>query len=146
MSGISTHILDTERGRPAAGIPVILELWMAEWRVLTENTTDANGRIAQLLPAGEPLRPGLYRLTFRTAGPFFPEVSIVFKIEDASSHYHVPLLLSSWQPESDTIAVILSGAKNLSSSHAGSPCKTGLVKPSPFYETEAFSPVSNCVR
>ena len=97
MSGISTHVLDTEKGRPAQGIPVTLLEWRAgEWNLLSETVTDANGRVAQLLAAGEPLQPGLYRLTFRTAGPFFPEVSISFKISDASSHYHVPLLLSSY--------------------------------------------------
>ena|SRR5438105_7151664 len=97
MSGISTHVLDTEKGRPADGIPVILMEWHAgEWNLLSENITDDNGRVAQLLPIGESLQPHLYRLTFRTAGPFFPEVSIIFKVEDAASHYHVPLLLSSY--------------------------------------------------
>ena len=96
MSGISTHILDIERGRPQAGVRVILE-WRADvWKLLSEDITDANGRIAQMLPAGEPLEPGLYRLTFGIAGPFFPEIVISFKIVDASSHYHVPLLLSSY--------------------------------------------------
>lgn len=97
MSGISTHVLDTEKGRPAQGIPVILMEWDAgEWTLLSENITDGNGRIAQLLPAGKTLQPRLYRLTFRTAGPFFPEILISFQITDVCSHYHVPLLLSSY--------------------------------------------------
>ncbi|MGI8741362.1 MAG: hydroxyisourate hydrolase [Bryobacteraceae bacterium] len=96
MSGISTHILDTEKGRPASGIPVVLERHSGAWELVSEQRSDDNGRIAQLLPAGEVLRAGLYRLTFRTAGPFFPEVSISFRVADVSSHYHVPLLLSPY--------------------------------------------------
>ena len=96
MIGISTHVLDTEYGRPAAGIPVSLEQHAGEWKLLSENVTDSNGRIAQLMPAEESLQPGLYRLTFRTAGPFFPEISISFRIDDISSHHHVPLLLSPY--------------------------------------------------
>ncbi len=96
MSGISTHVLDTENGRPASGMPVTLERQAGAWEVVSDNVTDSNGRIAQLFPHGEPLRPGVYRLTFRTGGPFFPEVSIVFQVADASAHYHVPLLLSSY--------------------------------------------------
>ena len=101
MSGISTHILDTEKGRPASGVPVTLEhksgeQHAGEWQLVSDGTTDRNGRIAQLLLHGEPLQKGVYRLTFRTGGPFFPEVSIVFQVADASAHYHVPLLLSSY--------------------------------------------------
>lgn len=96
MSGISTHVLDTEYGRPAVGIPVSLESHSGEWKLLGEHVTDSNGRVAQLLPVGQPLQPGLYRLTFRAGGPFFPEISITFKISDASSHHHVPLLLSPY--------------------------------------------------
>ena len=96
MSGISTHVLDTENGRPAPGMPVTLERQAGEWEVVSDNVTDSNGRIAQLLPHREPLQIGVYRLTFRTGGPFFPEVSIVFQVADASAQYHVPLLLSSY--------------------------------------------------
>ena len=96
MSGISTHVLDTEKGRPASGIPVTLEYKGGEWQVINTSLTDSNGRIAQLVPHGEPLQPGMYRLTFLTGGPFFPEISIVFHVADASAHYHVPLLLSSY--------------------------------------------------
>lgn len=96
MSGISTHILDTEKGRPASGIPVMLERYSTAWETVSEIHTDDQGRVAQLLPDREPLQPGLYRLTFRTGGPFFPEVSISFRVTDTSSHYHVPLLLSPY--------------------------------------------------
>lgn len=97
MSGISTHVLDTEYGRPAAGVPVVLMEWRAgEWNLLSEHVTDANGRIARLLPEGHPLQCGLYRLTFRTEGPFYPEIVISFHISDAASNYHVPLLMSPY--------------------------------------------------
>jgi 5-hydroxyisourate hydrolase len=58
--------------------------------------TDQNGRIAQLTTEEHALQAGLYRLTFRTGGPFFPEVSIVFHVADPVAHFHVPLLVSSY--------------------------------------------------
>ena len=69
---------------------------------ITRSQTDANGRIAQLLPVNVALAAGLYRLNFDTAAYFeargvpwfFPHVSIVFGVADAAQHYHVPLLLS----------------------------------------------------
>ena len=96
MSGISTHILDTERGRPATGVPVTLECHTGEWQVVSESITDDNGRVGQLLPDGQHLQQNPYRLTFRTGGPFFPEITIVFHVADVATHYHVPLLLSSY--------------------------------------------------
>lgn len=96
MSGISTHVLDTEKGQPAAGVSVTLEHHGGKWQLVSDGATDGNGRIAQLLPVGESLQTGVYRLTFRTGGPFFPEISIVFQVGDASAHYHVLLLLSSY--------------------------------------------------
>ncbi len=96
MSGISTHILDTEQGRPASGVSVTLECHTGEWQLVSESVTDDNGRIAQLLPHGQHLQENLYRLTFRTGGTFFPEVAIVFQVGDVATHYHVPLLLSSY--------------------------------------------------
>src|SRR5947209_17055566 len=92
---VSTYVLNTERGRPASGVPVLLEKHSGEWLTVGEQVTDANGRIGQFA-GGEILAPGRYRLTFRTGGPFFPEVSVVFQITDAATHYHVPLLLSSY--------------------------------------------------
>lgn len=96
MSGISTHVLDTAQGRPAAGIAVTLEYKEDRWESAGQGVTDANGRIARLLPEGEPIRGGLYRILFQTNGAFFPEVVIQFRIDDPSSHYHVPLLLSPY--------------------------------------------------
>ena len=104
MTGLSTHVLDTSVGRPAAGVPVVLEVKDAQgdWKELARATTDADGRIAQLLPLGTPLVAADYRLTFGTAAyfksrnveGFYPHVTVVFRVADARQHFHVPLLLS----------------------------------------------------
>ena len=84
---LSTHVLDTERGKPASGIRV--ELYAGD-ELVAGGTTDADGRIAQLadVPAG------IYRLVFHPPSPFFKRVE--FEIELGDSHYHVPLLISSY--------------------------------------------------
>jgi 5-hydroxyisourate hydrolase len=95
MSGITTHVLDIARGRPASGIPVRLELRAGnEWREVGRGTTDDDGRLRTL--TGPSIDAGTYRITFDTAArsDFFPEVAIVFEVKDAAQHYHVPLLLS----------------------------------------------------
>ena len=99
MSGITTHVLDTARGRPAAGVPVVLELRDGDaWREVGRGTTDDDGRLRTL--TGTSIDAGTYRITFDTAaynpGGFFPEVAIVFEVKDAAQHYHVPLLLSPY--------------------------------------------------
>jgi 5-hydroxyisourate hydrolase len=104
MSGITTHVLDTSRGRPAAGVPVTLEVQSADgaWKSLGRGATDADGRLRDLLPAVAPLARGTYRLTFDTeayfraqsAESFYPRVEVVFTVRDPAQHYHVPLLLS----------------------------------------------------
>jgi 5-hydroxyisourate hydrolase len=103
MNGITTHVLDTARGRPAAGVPVLLEhRGAAEWHLVGRGDTDAEGRLKTLHPAGQPLTPGLYRLTFDTGHyfgtlgtrAFYPVVVVVFETAPGESHYHVPLLLS----------------------------------------------------
>ncbi|KAG7211165.1 hypothetical protein KM043_010489 [Ampulex compressa] len=100
---ISTHVLDTSRGRPAAGLPVRLYKYTDRWILLKESDTDHNGRCADLLAApASPFRPGLYKLHFDVLGYFsranvetmFPTVDIVFDVKDAEQSYHVPLLLS----------------------------------------------------
>ena len=103
MSGISTHVLDTARGLPAAGVRVKLERQSdGGWQEAGAGSTDSNGRVAQLLADGKPLENGLYRLTFFTAEyfrgdeSFYPEVTVQFEVRDASRHYHVPLLLSPY--------------------------------------------------
>ncbi len=103
MSGITTHVLDTSRGRPASGVPVLLEIREEDgWREIGRALTDDDGRVRQLLPAGSSLTPGVYRLTFdldryftaREVESFYPEAAIVFHVRDAAQHHHVPLLLS----------------------------------------------------
>lgn len=105
MSGITTHVLDTSRGRPASGVPVVLEIHEGEgWREIGRALTDGDGRVRQLLPAGSALTPGIYRLTFgietyfqeQEIEGFYPEAAIVFHVRDAHQHHHVPLLLSPY--------------------------------------------------
>jgi 5-hydroxyisourate hydrolase len=107
MSTISTHVLDTSRGKPASGVQVDLALQDADggWVPLARAWTNEDGRItAPLLLDGKELEAGTYRLTFETEAYFsalgvkcfYPQVSVVFRIEDAAQHYHVPLLLSPY--------------------------------------------------
>lgn len=99
MSGITTHVLDAVRGKPAAGIGVRLERFDDEsWLLLAESATDEDGRCRDL--AREALA-GVYRLTFsiedyfREHGrsSFYPEIAITFECHE-NGHYHVPLLMS----------------------------------------------------
>ena len=103
MSAITTHVLDVSRGRPAEGIIAVLEFRTHEgWKELARGSTNADGRIPDLLPKEKSIDPGLYRLTFelrsyversQTTG-FYPYVPIVFEVKDSTQHYHIPLLLS----------------------------------------------------
>jgi 5-hydroxyisourate hydrolase len=95
---ITPPVLDTAKGRPAAGVPVRLELAEgAGWRALGDGVTDADGRLRTLTPVG-PVTPGRYRLHFDTAAydpdGFFPAVEIQFVVRDGDAHHHVPLLLA----------------------------------------------------
>jgi 5-hydroxyisourate hydrolase len=104
MSTLSTHALDTSLGRPAAGLPLLLEVQQGDggWRQLARGVTNADGRVPQLLSQGTHLESGTYRLTFDTEAyfrahdvkGFYPYVSVVFVLAAAGEHYHVPLLLS----------------------------------------------------
>jgi 5-hydroxyisourate hydrolase len=105
MSGITTHVLDTARGRPAAGVPVTLEFKLDDgWRVVGRGATDADGRLRDLVPSDFVLSEGDYRLTFDAgaylsaagADGFYTEVVVSFVVRDAAAHYHVPLLLSPY--------------------------------------------------
>lgn len=102
MSQITTHVLDMAAGRPAAGVPVVLEVEKAgAWKELSRGATDADGRLRHLLEQGS-LTAGTYRLRFQTKAYFaasgtaglYPEVSVAFEVRDAKEHYHIPLLLS----------------------------------------------------
>ena len=99
---ISTHVLDTERGVPAAGVRVTLyrlDVGAAPIR-MTQALTDVDGRVRDLL--GRPLTAGDYRLEFdvagrgddAAAGGFFTRMSVDLSIADSSRSYHVPLLLA----------------------------------------------------
>ncbi|MET8870741.1 hydroxyisourate hydrolase [Nocardia sp. NPDC004278] len=89
---LSTHVLDAGSGRPAAGLAVRLE--RADGTVLAERRTDDDGRVKDL-PAPE---IGAHRLIFDTGdlSPFYPSVTIDFRVADPAEHYHVPLLLSPY--------------------------------------------------
>jgi 5-hydroxyisourate hydrolase len=98
---LSTHVLDTSRGQPAAGVAVTLSLQEPHgWKELSRGATDADGRIATLLPAA-PAAGATFRLRFdvgayfaaRGDPSFYPYVEVVFTPGD-DGHYHVPLLVS----------------------------------------------------
>lgn len=102
MSGISTHILDTALGRPAAGVPVILERADGlHWLTCASTTTDADGRCPHLL-AADRVVAGRFRLTFETSAYFarlgqpalYPEISVTFNVAADHTSYHIPLLLN----------------------------------------------------
>jgi 5-hydroxyisourate hydrolase len=93
---LSTHILDTSKGRPAAGVGVRLEIHRnGEWDAVADGRTNDDGRLA----GWQVEQAGVYRLIFATGdhlGPdaFYPEVIVQFQIAEPAEHYHVPLLLS----------------------------------------------------
>lgn len=101
---ISTHVLDTARGLPARDLAVKLERQerSGEWQVIKSARTDQNGRCEQLLPEGEQLAGGVYRLSFDTAGyhaaqgvhGLYPIVHVTFSVREGDTHFHIPLLLS----------------------------------------------------
>jgi 5-hydroxyisourate hydrolase len=104
MSRISTHVLDTAKGKPAAGVPVRLEHQdsSGKWSSLSSARTDQEGRCPQLLPDGATLAEGVYRLVFDTGGyfadckvdGFYPAIEILFRVQTGEKHFHIPLLLS----------------------------------------------------
>lgn len=102
MSQITTHILDTAAGKPAQGVPVVLEQNQSgNWKKIGSGTTNADGRIGDLLTKDKIADSGIYRLIFESGSyfklqnikTFYPRVVIEFEVID-SSHYHVPLLLN----------------------------------------------------
>ena len=100
MSGLTTHVLDTMRGVPAAGMKI--ELWaLDQSKMLKTVQTNSDGRIDEPLLAGEEMKAGTYELIF-FVGDYFGErrfldrVPVRFAISDARAKYHVPLLVSPW--------------------------------------------------
>ena len=102
MSQITTHILDTTKGKPAAGVAItLLQQAGDNWRELASGITNSDGRIADLLPKGKQLELGVYKIKFDTQeyfaqdgiANFYPFVEIIFNVA-STEHYHVPLLLN----------------------------------------------------
>lgn len=100
---ISTHILDTTKGRPAADVQVKLEVLEGDvWRECGGGHTNADGRLQAVLATGETLKAATYRLHFMVKayldathqGGFYPEVIITFVVQSPNEHFHVPLLLN----------------------------------------------------
>lgn len=120
MSGrLTTHVLDTSAGRPAAGLALALYRLDEDGQraLLVEARTDADGRVGASLLEGEALRPGVYELVFevgehfarggttlvrsvaagpRPSRPFLDQVPVRFGVADGGAHYHVPLLVTPW--------------------------------------------------
>ena len=102
MSQITTHILDTTKGKPAANVSIaLLQQTGDNWQEIAHGKTNADGRIPDLLPKEKQVELGVYKMKFFTqeyfaqAGTanFYPFVEIVFEVA-TTEHYHVPLLLN----------------------------------------------------
>jgi len=100
---ISTHVLDTSTGRPAAGVPVIVYHHDgADWMHVGGATTDRDGRANGLLDPTASVSAGAYRIVFEISeyfgdiDAFYSQITIDFVIRDEQSHYHVPLLVSPY--------------------------------------------------
>lgn len=102
MSQLTTHILDTSKGKPAVG--VLVNLFQQEnnsWKEIASGATNVDGRITDLIKKDIVLTAGTYKLNFETKAyfdkqnieTFYPFVEIVFAIID-NEHYHVPLILN----------------------------------------------------
>ena len=111
MGRLTTHVLDTAQGRPAAGM--LIQLWVfdgqaGEARLIKSTHTNADGRCDEPLLAGEELAAGMYELVFGVGDyfaqqplplpnpPFLGLVPVRFAVADSAAHYHVPLLVSPW--------------------------------------------------
>ena len=100
---ITTHVLDTSVGKPAAGVAITLAIQTGAdaWQILSSAVTDSDGRAAGFITA-ESFKPGVYRFRFsvgdyyrnRGTATFYPAAAIEFEVLSTSEHYHVPLLLS----------------------------------------------------
>jgi len=109
MGKLSTHVLDTRTGAPAAGMRIEFSvLENGSWRTLKSLRTNADGRTDEPLMAGEAMQAGEFRIVFHVAEyfrgqgvalpepPFLDRVPVRFGIADANAHYHVPLLCTPW--------------------------------------------------
>lgn len=103
MSQITTHVIDTSRGRPAWGVAVVLYEQIAhEWFEISNGITNNDGRLFNLLHEDVELSPGIYKLSFdiklyfsaRDVKTFYPMVEVIFDLKTSGGHYHIPLLIS----------------------------------------------------
>jgi 5-hydroxyisourate hydrolase len=102
MSQLTTHILDTTKGKPAQGVTIIVyKEQNGGWEEITKAITNADGRIPDLLKKDVLLEYGIYKMRFETKeyfgrngiATFYPYVEIIFNVT-TQEHYHIPLLLS----------------------------------------------------
>ena len=109
MGRLTTHVLDTASGKPAAGVRIDLRVLDGDrYRLIKTVYTNADGRTDEPLLAADTLTTGRYELVFHLAEyfarqgasqpspPFLDQVPLRFAIADAASHYHVPLLATPW--------------------------------------------------
>lgn len=106
MGRLTTHVLDTARGKPAAGVKITLFRVSGGYEKISETVTNADGRSDTPMLQGDEFTTGTYELVFeagqylratgQAAGDllFLDEIPIRFSVPDASQHYHVPLLIS----------------------------------------------------
>lgn len=102
---LSVHVLNLQTGVPTSGVTVELEQQQPKgWVKLASGVTDKNGRIPALYPEGKTMDAGDYKVVFKTGEyyqqqkqpTFFPEIPVIFHVENSGSHYHIPLLLSQY--------------------------------------------------
>ena len=101
MSRITSHILDTSKGKPAAGVKVTLFQWNADWQLVGTDITNKDGRITELPVVENSSANAVFKLKFETkeyfensqTESFYPFIEITFTIQN-EEHYHVPLLLN----------------------------------------------------
>lgn len=102
---VSVHVLNTQTGKPSAGVKVDLEQQQGgKWIALASKTTDKDGRIGAFYPEGKAFTAGEYRVTFHTGdyfqqqqqATFFPDIPVNFQVTSTQEHYHIPLLLSQY--------------------------------------------------
>jgi len=102
MSQITSHVLDTAKGKPAEGISLTLyHIVKGESKIIGSDTTNNDGRSVKLLSKNHKMEAGIYRLHFdlenyfgTDSKAFYPFADITFRVKDAAEHYHIPLLLS----------------------------------------------------
>lgn len=101
---ITTHVLDTVSGEPARGVAVVLEIHRStDWVRLSSGRTDERGRLIAMSDSAD-AGPGVYRFTFDTGSyhracsikPFFPEVQVMFTLQEPGENVHLPLLISPY--------------------------------------------------